>query len=158
MRIRKPNGNEETSAPFNIARGVLQGDIFSPIAFITGLMHIFKIHDNPNAGVTVGVPPNQVSISSLEYADDAGLLDENVQDASERISSIAAGSREDAAMEISIPKTKALHIHKKVTRKQQMTTSLPWDSNTSVLHVNETFPPREALPFIKAGGAMVERP
>ena len=77
-------------------------------------MYIFKMHDNPNAGVTVGMPPNQVSISSLEYADDAGLLDENVQVASERISSIAAGSREDAAMQISIPKTKVLHIHKKV--------------------------------------------
>ena len=50
----------------------------------------------------------------LEYADDAGLVDVNIQEASTRISSIATGSREDAAMEISIPKTKAMHIHKKV--------------------------------------------
>ena len=118
VRIRKPDGNEELSATFNIARGVLQGDIFSPVAFITGLMHIFKIHDNPNAAVTVGTPPNQVSISSLEYADDAALADENVQNASERISSIAEGSRKDAAMEISIPKTKAMHIHKKARVSQ----------------------------------------
>ena len=82
VRIQKPDGSEECSGTFNIARGVLQGDIFSPVAFITGLMHIFKTHDNPNAGVTVGTLPHQVKISSLEYADDAGLVDINVQESS----------------------------------------------------------------------------
>ena len=77
-------------------------------------MHIFKSHDNPNAGVTVGTLPHQVKISSLEYADDAGLIDANIQVASTRVTKLAAGSRNDAAMEISIPKTKAMHIHKKV--------------------------------------------
>ena len=43
------------------------------MAFIAGHMHIFKIHDNPMPEY-VGVPPKQVSITSLEYADDAGLL------------------------------------------------------------------------------------
>ena len=113
VRIRTPGGQEEISPTFNIARGVLQGDIFSPVAFITGLMHIFNTHDIPNAAVTVGTPPNQVSISSLEYADDAALADEGVPNASERVTSIAVGSREDAAMEISKPKTKAMHIHAK---------------------------------------------
>jgi hypothetical protein len=77
-------------------------------------MQIFAVHDTPNAGITVGHPPHQVTISSLEYADDAGLLDSNAQQASDRISKIAEGSRSDAAMEISIVKTKAMHVHKKV--------------------------------------------
>ena len=114
VRTKQPDGNQETSESFNISRGVLQGDIFSPVAFISGLMLIFKLHDTEGAGVIVGNPPHQVRISSLEYADDAGLLDENAEQASTRVTSIATGSKEDAAMEISIPKTKAMHIHKRV--------------------------------------------
>ena len=111
VRIRNPDGTEELSAPFNISRGVLQGDIFSPIAFIVGLWRTFTLHDLPTAGITVGDYPHQLSVSSLEYADDAGLLDEDVAVASARITAIATGSRNDAAMEISKPKTKVLHIH-----------------------------------------------
>ena len=114
VRITKPNGEHVLSDSFNISRGVLQGDIFSPVAFIAGLMRTFALHDTPGSGVEVGIPPHTVTISSLEYADDAALLDDNVQAASRRISSIAAGSRTDAAMEISIPKTKAMHIHPQV--------------------------------------------
>ncbi|CAH1265118.1 Hypp3119 [Branchiostoma lanceolatum] len=113
VRVTSPSGNQELSEPFEISRGVLQGDIFSPVAFIIGLMRIFELHDSPTSGVTVGSPPYQVTISRLEYADDAGLMDESVQEASERISAIASGSRDDAAMEISVPKTKAMHIHRK---------------------------------------------
>ena len=76
-------------------------------------MQIFKTHDAGEAGVTVGNPPNQVTIRALEYADDAGLADADVITASTRVSAIAAGSRKDAAMEISIPKTKTMHIHKR---------------------------------------------
>ncbi|KAI8516780.1 hypothetical protein Bbelb_053610 [Branchiostoma belcheri] len=90
----------EFSEPFEILRGVLQGDIFSPVAFIIGPMRIFALHDIPNSGVTVGSPPYQVTISRLEYADDAGLQ-------------LTSGSKDDAAMEISVPKTKAMHIHSK---------------------------------------------
>ena len=39
---------------FEISRGVLQGDIFSPVKFIAGLWQIFTKHDTPGAGVTVG--------------------------------------------------------------------------------------------------------
>ena len=44
-----------TSKTFNISRGVLQGDIFSPVAFIAGLWKIFAAHDTlDDAGVTIG--------------------------------------------------------------------------------------------------------
>ena len=114
VRITKPGGCQEISEPFDISRGVLQGDIFSPVAFITGLMHIFETHDIKNAGVTVGSAPYQLTITSLEYADYAGLIDTSVERASTRISAISSGSRNDASMTISIPKTKVMHIHKKV--------------------------------------------
>ena len=114
VRIRNPDGTEQLSDPFDIARGVLQGDIFSPAGFIVGLWKIFQKHDIPGAGVTVGDYPHQVEVSSLEYADDAGLLDEDELAASTRVTAIAIGSRTDAAMEISKPKTKALHIHRRI--------------------------------------------
>ena len=114
VRINNSNGICEYSDTFNIARGVLQGDIFSSDAFITGLWRIFETHDTSNAGVKVGDPPYEVDISGLEYADDAALLDENTEQSSQRVCAISQGSQKDAAMTISIPKTKALHIHKKV--------------------------------------------
>jgi hypothetical protein len=75
VQITNPDGSQDLSDHFDIARGVLQGDIFSPIAFIVGLWRTFVLHDTPNAGVTVGGPRNQVNVSSFEYADDAALVD-----------------------------------------------------------------------------------
>ena len=113
MRISNPDGSTDDSEPFDISRGVLQGDIFSPVAFIAGLMQTFRSHDIPEAGITVGAPPHEVSISGLEYADDVALLDPDTEQASRRLSSISSGSKKDAAMVISIPKTKVMHVHKK---------------------------------------------
>ena len=113
VRVRQPNGKMTMSEPFNIERGVLQGDIFSPVSFIAGLDTIFRRHDISNSGVTVGAGDNAVCVSKLEYADDAALLDENVEQASARLTSIAKGSLEEAAMVISIRKSKVMHIHKK---------------------------------------------
>ena len=114
VRTQNADGTFNFSDFFDIKRGVLQGDIFSPVAFILGLWRIFCLHDTPNAGVTVGQPPNTVRVSKLEYADDASLLDDPPVRASDRISSIATGSEEDAAMSVSIEKTKAMHIHERI--------------------------------------------
>ena len=54
VRVRQADGSVDTSAAFNIAREVLQGDIFSPIAFITGLDRVFRLYGVPNSGVVVG--------------------------------------------------------------------------------------------------------
>ena len=88
--------------------------IFSTVGFLAGLWRIFTSHDSPSAGINLGSAPYTVKVSSLEYADDAGLLDANVTDASARMSAISRGSREEAAMIISVPKTKAMHVHKTV--------------------------------------------
>ena len=53
-------------------------------------------------------------IKDLAYADDAGFLDNNTNEASPRLTAISCGSREEAAMDISVPKTKAMHIHKTI--------------------------------------------
>ena len=73
------------------------------------------LHDLPHAGVTVGRAPYEVAVKELEYADDAGLLDDDPETASQRVSSISIGSRENAAIEISKSKIKVMHIHKRVS-------------------------------------------
>ena len=54
VRLRQPGGGDVISQPFNIERGVLQGDILSLVSFIAGLDRVFRLHDAVNAGVVVG--------------------------------------------------------------------------------------------------------
>ncbi|KAI8517707.1 hypothetical protein Bbelb_037240 [Branchiostoma belcheri] len=70
---------------------------------------------SPNGNQELSEPfkISRVTTSRLQYADDAGLIDGCVQEASERISAIASGFRDDSDMEIPVPKTKAMHIHRK---------------------------------------------
>ena len=100
------------SEPFNIERGVLQGDIFSPVSFIAGLDKI--------SGVVVGNGDSSVFMSKFEYADDAALIDGNITLASARVTALAEGSLEDAAVLISVRKSKAMHVHR--TRRVDATT------------------------------------
>ena len=77
VRLRYPDGTMTLSEPFDIARGVLQRDIFSPVAFIAGLDRIFRMHDLQKPGATVGVGESTTIMSKFEYADDAALIDED---------------------------------------------------------------------------------
>ena len=77
VRVRLPSGTNVMSETFNIERGVLQGDIFSPVSFIAGLDKLFRTHDVANSGVVVGNGDSSVLMSKFEYADDAALIDGN---------------------------------------------------------------------------------
>ena len=101
------DGQTVFSKSFNIRRGVVQGDITSPLYFILALELILELHDrHPDKGINLG----GTNIHTLGYADDAALLDYDVVTASERVTSISQGSRQDADMEISVPKTKGMHV------------------------------------------------
>ena len=95
VRIRQQDGGVAMSEPFNIERGMLQGDIFSPVWSIAGLDRIFRLYDHVNPGMTVGTDAHIVRMAKFEYADDAALIYED-----------------DAAMIISAKKSKVMHIHK----------------------------------------------
>ena len=98
--------------PFNIERGVLQGDIFSPVCFIAGLDKIFRLHDVPNSRMVVAEAESAILVSKFEYADDTALVDENAALASTRVTALATDSVMDAAMLISIKNSKAVHVHR----------------------------------------------
>ena len=120
VRVRLPSGVNVISEPFNIERGVLQGDIFSPVSFIAGLEKIFRIHGVANSGVVVDNGDSSVLMSKFEYADDAALIDGNTTLASARVTALAEGSLKDAAMVISVRKSNAMHVHR--TRHVEATT------------------------------------
>ena len=52
-----------------------------------------------------------MNMSKFEYADDAALVDDDAATATTRVTAIAAGSLNDAAMVISEKNNKAMHIH-----------------------------------------------
>ena len=109
--VASTDGSEVKSAIFEINRGVVQGDITSPLYFILALELILRRHDQFAAK---GVPLAGTIVHTLGYADDAALIDcgdaAGVTRASMRVTSIAAGSERDADMSISISKTKVLHV------------------------------------------------
>ena len=95
------------SKRFKINRGVIQGDIVSPLYFILAFELILKRHDTRrDKGIMFG---GRV-VSTLGYADDAALLDHSSAVATDRVTSIANGSRKDADMEISIAKTEVMQV------------------------------------------------
>ena len=53
-----------------------------------------------------------MKMSKFEYADDAALVDDDAATATTRVTAIAAGSLNDAAMVISEKKSKAMHIRR----------------------------------------------
>ena len=68
---------------------------------------IFRLHDNEGDGVAVG---NHLHIGVLGYADDVALASLSTDKMTDRVTSVARGSREDADMNINIKKTKTLHV------------------------------------------------
>ena len=121
-KIRDANGKHAKSDVFPIRRGVLQGDITSPLFFIMALEFILRTHDNrPDKGVSL----LGTILHTLGYADDAALLDlgdaAGIIKATERLTRIARGSSEDADMKIKIEKTKGLHVR----RQDPITSTTP---------------------------------
>ena len=86
-------------------------DSFSCQTF-AGLDKLFRTHDVANSGVVVGNGDSSVLMSKFEYADDAALIDGNTTLASARVTALAEGSLKDAAMVISVRKSRAMHIHR----------------------------------------------
>ena len=80
VRVRTENGEETISRPFDIRRGVVQGDICSPYSYKLALAFLFFAHD-PEAAVGTGVTlDGGIVIPALTYADDSALICECEED------------------------------------------------------------------------------
>ena len=61
------------SRNIDVRRGVIQGDIPSPVCFLVALDKLLKDHGNPpNSGIQL---TPALHLASLEYADDAAMPD-----------------------------------------------------------------------------------
>ena len=97
---------------FNIGRGVLQGDVTSPLYFIMALELIMRCHDAANANK--GVKMADIMVHFLGYADDAVILEDGslsgIQQIGDRANAISKGSKEDADMLLNTDKTEVMYI------------------------------------------------
>ena len=108
VRVSLPGGGDKVRTdPFPVDRGVIQGDIFSPICFIIALEHLMRLSDDGGTMTMLGV-----LISKLEYADDAALVSKNCEEATARVTRIAVEAKERADMEVSVPKTEYMIVRK----------------------------------------------
>ena len=108
-RVRGLDGNNIYSAAFKVRRGVIQGDIISPIFFILAMEQLFRSHDCSPIGVQAG---NYLQIGVLGYADDAALVSTTTEEASRRLTSVATGSVADADMSLNTSKTKNMVVER----------------------------------------------
>ena len=107
--VTGPDGETVFSDAFPVRRGVVQGDITSPLYFILALECILRRHDKRTDKGTRTSRTN-TWIHTLGYADDAVLVDEGVEIATERVNAIACGSRRDADMHINVGQTECMHL------------------------------------------------
>ena len=106
-KVASTDGSDITSEPFPIRRGVIQGDITSPLYFILALDLILREHDvMQDKGIIFGGE----RVHTLGYADDAALLDNRLKTATARVTAISQGSKRDADMTINIKKTEVMHV------------------------------------------------
>ena len=106
-RVKGTDGEDVLSDKFPIRRGVIQGDLTSPIYFIIALEAILRRHDKVTGK---GIDFGGVRLHTLGYADDAALIDDCPHRSSERVTRIARGSNMDADMQINISKTECMHV------------------------------------------------
>ena len=105
VRIQGRDGSKSYSRSVPVKRGVIQGDIPSPVCFLVSLDKIMKEH---------GIQLNEyLLLSELLFADDESLPNTDTITASRRITHLDRKAREEAGMEISKPKTKVQHVMKR---------------------------------------------
>ena len=110
VKIRTASGETVYSDTFPVNRGVIQGDIVSPLCFIIALEAIMRRHGGAGTQTAFGI-----LIDRLEYADDAALIDADSAAASRRVTKLSKGAKADADMVISAPKSEIIFCRPRVS-------------------------------------------
>ena len=101
-RIRSVDGKVYLSKVFDIKRGVIQGDIISPILFILALDQLVQQVDTSGKGISVGTIKE---IRVLGYADDAAMTERSTGQMTVRLSEFADAALNKADMKVKLSKT-----------------------------------------------------
>ena len=110
------------SRNINVRRGVIQGDIPSPVCFLVALDKLLKEHSQLDNGLQL---TPTLSISELDYADDCALPGANAEITTGRLTNLDTHAKSLAGMVISVPKTKAQHIMIQPKMYKQLKMTLP---------------------------------
>ena len=108
--MRSTGGEHIFSGSFKVARGVIQGDIISPILFIIALDHLIQQHDGGGKGVRCG---RILKLRVFGYADDAALIDNTAEVMTTRLTSLADASLAEADMKVNMSKTVSQHVFRR---------------------------------------------
>ena len=114
VRVNGTLGKKLFSELFNIERGVVQGDIASPVLFILALDLLIQTYDKTGNGVKCG---KELTIRTLGYADDAALAEGKAKDMTKRLTALADASVGEADMTIRLDKTFTHHVQAQEKRK-----------------------------------------
>ena len=109
-RVRGTDGTYKFSGNFKVSRGVVQGDIISPVLFILALDQLVQSVDKSGTGVKCG---RILHLRVLGYADDAALIEPTVEAMTKRLTDLANASMSEADMKINMTKTFSQHVHKR---------------------------------------------
>ena len=112
VRVNGTLGNKIFSTTFDINRGVVQGDIVSPILFILALDNLIQLYDKSGKGVQCG----PINYRVLGYADDAALMENEIDDMSTRLTALGDKSEAEADMKIRMDKTLSQHVRTRARR------------------------------------------
>ena len=107
VRLQEPGGHRTYSRKVNVRRGVIQGDIPSPVCFLVALDKLLKEHSQLDRGLHL---TPTLSIAELAYADDCALPGANAETTTSRLTNLDTHAKSLAGMVISVPKTKAQHV------------------------------------------------
>ena len=127
-RVRITDGKYIFSQAFPIKRGVIQGDVIPPILFILALDQLVQTVDKSGQGVKCG---RILKLRVLGYADDAALMERQMEEMSKRLTALADESLAQADMRINMTKTFTQHVHERkeieATEDEAKTVELKYD-------------------------------
>ena len=110
--VKGADGKNVRCDTFKIDRGVLQGEVTSPLYLLMALELILRRLDPVEVGQSVSLA--DILIRLLGYADDVAVVesgdDEGIRKFENRVTKISKGSKKDVDMQVNIEKTKTLHV------------------------------------------------
>ena len=109
-RVRSTDGKFIFSGSFNVERGVIQGDIVSPVLFIMTLDQLVQEFDTTGEVVKCD---RILDIRVLGYADDAALVERHVDSMTTRLTNLGIASRDRVDMSMNMSKTFTHHVHRR---------------------------------------------
>ena len=141
VRVNSILKSKVFSEAFNIGRGVVQGDIVSPLLFILALDRIIQKYDTAGRGVNCN---DELNLRVLGYADDAALTEERIQEMTERLTKVGNKSKEKADMQIRMDKTFSHHVQEDdqtITMTEEEIAKHKKNLHTNVIFVIENLRP-----------------